>query len=153
MPEASQEGLLHSFKSYSDIAMFHYNVPKEVLRATWQFAAFMDGQDCPERKVHMQVSLLCFSFSHVNVQGNMMFAVILITFRYLQWGSYPVISVNNDAFPKDMYPKRNGTIIVSALTTFEPKTTAVVPVYGPEGGDWFVGAYLSHWDEKVQQQV
>ncbi|XP_076619315.1 post-GPI attachment to proteins factor 6 isoform X1 [Colletes latitarsis] len=124
MPEASQEGLLHSFKSYSDIAMFHYTVPKEVLRATWQFAAFMDRQDCPERKVHI----------------------------YLQWGSYPVMSVNNDTFPINMYPKRNQTIVVSALTTFEPKTTAIVPVYGPEFGDWFVGAYLSHWDEKVQQQ-
>ncbi|XP_076641591.1 post-GPI attachment to proteins factor 6 [Halictus rubicundus] len=124
MPEASQEGLLHSFKSYSDIAMFHYTVPKEVHRATWQFAAFMDRQDCPERKVHI----------------------------YLQWGSYPVISVNNDTFPSDMYPKRNQTIVVSAITTFEPKTTAIVPVYGPESGDWFVGAYLSHWDEKVQQQ-
>ncbi|XP_017879327.1 post-GPI attachment to proteins factor 6-like isoform X1 [Ceratina calcarata] len=124
MPEASQEGLLHSFKSYSDIAMFHYTVPKEVLRATWQFAAFMDGQGCPERKVHI----------------------------YLQWGSYPVISVNNDTFPKDMYPMRNQTITISAVTTFEPKTTAVVPIYGPEAGDWFVGAYLSYWDEKVQQQ-
>ncbi|XP_043605137.1 post-GPI attachment to proteins factor 6-like isoform X1 [Bombus pyrosoma] len=124
MPEASQEGLLHSFKSYSDIAMFHYTVPKEVLRATWQFAAFMDGQNCPERKVHI----------------------------YLQWGSYPVISINNDTFPNDMYHKRNHTIRVSAITTFEPKTTAIIPVYGPEAGDWFVGAYLSHWDEKVQQQ-
>ncbi|XP_076760727.1 post-GPI attachment to proteins factor 6 [Xylocopa sonorina] len=124
MPEASQEGLLHSFKSYSDIAMFHYTVPKEVLRANWQFAAFMDRQDCPERKVHI----------------------------YLQWGSFPVISVNNDTFPDDMYPKRNHTIILSAVTTFEPKTTAIVPVYGPEAGDWFVGAYLSYWDEKVQQQ-
>ncbi|XP_015428982.1 PREDICTED: transmembrane protein 8A-like [Dufourea novaeangliae] len=123
MPEASQEGLLHSFKSYSDIAMFHYTVPKEVLRATWQFAAFMDRLDCPERKVHI----------------------------YLQWGSYPVISVN-DTFPHDMYSKRNQTIVVSAITTFEPKTTAIVPVYGPESGDWFVGAYLSYWDEKVQQQ-
>ncbi|XP_054006508.1 post-GPI attachment to proteins factor 6-like isoform X1 [Hylaeus anthracinus] len=127
MPEASQEGLLHSFKSYSDIAMFHYTVPSEVLRATWQFAAFMDRQDCPERKVHM-------------------------IFRYLQWGSYPVMSINNDTFPTNMYPKRNRTIVVSALTTFEPKTTAIVPIYGPESGDWFVGAYLSHWDEKVQQQ-
>lgn len=52
-----------------------------------------------------------------------------------------------------MYPKRNQTIVVSAITTFEPKTTVVVPVYGPESGDWFVGAYLSYWDEKVQQQV
>ncbi|XP_071863584.1 post-GPI attachment to proteins factor 6 [Bombus fervidus] len=124
MPEASQEGLLHSFKSYSDIAMFHYTVPKEVLRATWQFAAFMDGPDCPRRKVHI----------------------------YLQWGSYPVISINNDTFPNDMYHKRNHTIRISAITTFEPKTSAIIPVYGPEAGDWFVGAYLSHWDEKVQQQ-
>ncbi|XP_050480954.1 post-GPI attachment to proteins factor 6-like isoform X2 [Bombus huntii] len=124
MPEASQEGSLHSFKSYSDIAMFHYTVPKEVLRATWQFAAFMDGQDCPERKVHI----------------------------YLQWGSYPVISINNDTFPNDMYHKRNHTIRVSAITTFELKSAAIIPVYGPEAGDWFVGAYLSHWDEKVQQQ-
>lgn len=77
----------------------------------------------------------------------------IIIFRYLQWGSYPVISINNDTFPNDMYHKRNHTIIVSAVTTFEPKTTAIVPVYGPEAGDWFVGAYLSHWDEKVQQQV
>lgn len=53
MPQSSQEGSLHSFKSYSDVAMFHYTLPKEVLRATWQFAAFMDRQDCPERKVHM----------------------------------------------------------------------------------------------------
>ena len=77
----------------------------------------------------------------------------IIIFRHLQWGSYPVISINNDTFPNDMYHKRNHTIIVSAVTTYEPKTTAIVPVYGPEAGDWFVGAYLSHWDEKVQQQV
>lgn len=64
-----------------------------------------------------------------------------------------MIFINNDTFPSNMYPKRNHTIIVSTITTFEPKTTAIVPVYGPEAGDWFVGAYLSHWDEKVQQQV
>ncbi|XP_015609576.1 post-GPI attachment to proteins factor 6 isoform X3 [Cephus cinctus] len=124
VPQASQEGSLHSFKSYSDVAIFHYTVPKEVLRATWQFAAFMDGKNCLPRKVHI----------------------------YIQWGSYPIISVNNASFPPHMYTKRNGTILVSVMTTFEPKTTATVPIYGPEAGDWFVGAYMSHWDEKVQQQ-
>lgn len=39
------------------------------------------------------------------------------------------------------------------MTTYDAKTTAVVPVNSPEPGDWFVGAYMSHWDEKVQQQV
>lgn len=53
IPEASQEGALRSFKSYEDIVMFNYNVPKQVLRATWQFAAFMDDTDCPHRKVNM----------------------------------------------------------------------------------------------------
>ena len=53
VPEASQEGSLHSFKNYGDIVMFHYHVPKEVLRATWQFAAFMDDSKCPPRKVNM----------------------------------------------------------------------------------------------------
>lgn len=83
----------------------------------------------------------------------MIFSFTIMIFRYLQWGSYPVISINNDTFPNDMYHKRNHTIRVSAITTFGPKTIAIIPVYGPEAGDWFVGAYLSHWDEKVQQQV
>lgn len=42
---------------------------------------------------------------------------------------------------------------MSTWTTFEPKVVTVIPVYSPLPGDWFVGAYLSHWDEKVQQQV
>lgn len=53
MPQASQEGSLHPFKSYSDVTIFHYTVPKEVYRATWHFAAFMDGKNCIPRKVYM----------------------------------------------------------------------------------------------------
>lgn len=53
LPQASQEDLLHSFKSYSDVAMFHYAVPKDVFRATWHFAAFMDDPMCQPRKVYM----------------------------------------------------------------------------------------------------
>ncbi|KAH0546206.1 post-GPI attachment to proteins factor 6-like [Cotesia glomerata] len=124
MPEASQEGALHAFKSYSDVATFHYTVPKEVYRATWQFAAFMDGKNCVPREVHI----------------------------YLQWGSYPVITANNESFPPNMYPARNDTIKVTAVTAYDFQTTTIVPVNSPEPGDWFVGAYMSHWDEKVQQE-
>ncbi|XP_043279412.1 transmembrane protein 8B-like isoform X2 [Venturia canescens] len=124
VPDASQEGSLHAFKSYSDVATFHYTVPKEVLRATWQFAAFMDGKNCIPRKVHI----------------------------YLQSGSYPIINANNATFPSHMNSERNNTIRLSTMTTYDAKTTAVVPVNSPEPGDWFVGAYMSHWDEKVQQQ-
>ncbi|XP_034934133.1 post-GPI attachment to proteins factor 6-like [Chelonus insularis] len=123
VPQASQEGALHAFKSYSDVATFHYTVPKEVYRATWQFAAFMDGKDCISRKVYI----------------------------HLQSGSYPIISLNNASFPLNMYSGRNNSIVVTTMTTFNSEATAIVPVNSPEPGDWFVGAYMSHWDEKVQQ--
>lgn len=71
----------------------------------------------------------------------------------MQWGSYPVISVNNASFPPNMYSERNNTIQVSTITSFEPRQMTIVPVYSPEPGDWFVGAYLSHWDERVTQKV
>ncbi|XP_047355138.1 post-GPI attachment to proteins factor 6-like isoform X6 [Vespa velutina] len=124
IPEASQESILQSFESYSDVSMFHFNVPKEILRATWQFAAFMDGPNCPQRKVHI----------------------------HLRWGSYPVLSIDNMTFPTNMYPLNNDTLVISTDTFFEPKSMAVIPIYGPQAGDWFVAAYLSHWDKKVQQQ-
>ncbi|XP_066591112.1 post-GPI attachment to proteins factor 6-like isoform X2 [Prorops nasuta] len=124
IPEASQEGALRPFKSYSDVTIFHYTVPQEVLRATWQFAAFVDGKDCPEREVHI----------------------------YLQWGSYPIISIDNATFPKNMYVQNQHMYKISAITSFESKITALLPVYGPQSGDWFVGAYMTYWDEKVQQQ-
>lgn len=41
------------------------------------------------------------------------------------------------------------------MTSYQPKNQNknIVPIYGPEAGDWFVGAYMSPWDQKVQQQV
>ncbi|XP_011300613.1 transmembrane protein 8B [Fopius arisanus] len=124
VPETSQEASLHVFKTYNDVATFHYTVPKEVHRATWQFAAFMDGSHCIPREVNI----------------------------YLQWGSYPIISADNASFPPAMNPERNGTIVIKTWTTHEAETTVVLPVNGPEPGDWFVGAYMTYWDEKVQQQ-
>lgn len=60
IPQASQEDRLHSFKSYSDVAIFHYTVPKEVERATWHFAAFMDNPVCQPREVYMYKLFLLF---------------------------------------------------------------------------------------------
>lgn len=79
--------------------------------------------------------------------------MIIIFFRYLQWGSYPIITERNATFPPHVVYDRNHTFSMSTWTTFEPKVVTVIPVYSPLPGDWFVGAYLSHWDEKVQQQV
>ncbi|XP_058788865.1 post-GPI attachment to proteins factor 6-like isoform X3 [Phymastichus coffea] len=122
-PEASQEGPLRSFKTHKDIVIFQYNVPKEVLRATWQFSAFMDNKNCPPRTVNI----------------------------FLKWGSYPAINVNNATYPTQMYLENN-TIQITTITAFEPKSMTIIPVYSPEPGDWFVGAHLSSWDESVHQK-
>ncbi|XP_020281025.1 transmembrane protein 8A-like isoform X3 [Pseudomyrmex gracilis] len=124
MPRASQEDLIHSFKSYSDVTMFHYTIPKEVLRATWQFAAFMDDLTCQPRKVYI----------------------------HLKFGSYPIITKNNNISVKNMYTEHDDSIIVTTITTYQSKNTTLVPVYGPQPGDWFVAAYMPYWNEKVQQQ-
>ena len=51
LPDASQEGLLDQFKGYASLAVFHYTVPPEVTRATWEFASFQDRPECPPRGV------------------------------------------------------------------------------------------------------
>lgn len=128
IPTANQQDLLRSFKSYSDVTMFHYTVPKEVLRATWQFAAFMDDPMCPPRQV----------------------------FIHIKFGSYPVITASNKIFSTNESTRRDNDnddgIVVTTTTTYQPTNVTVVPVYEPHPGDWFVAAYMSYWDEKIQQQ-
>ena len=65
-------------RSYANIALFHYTVPAEVTRATWEFASFHDRDGCPSRRVEI----------------------------FIQHGSYPVFSVDNASFPDTFYLKR-----------------------------------------------
>ncbi|XP_036147030.1 post-GPI attachment to proteins factor 6 isoform X3 [Monomorium pharaonis] len=124
IPQANQQDLLRSYKSYSDVTMFHYTVPREVIRATWQFAAFMDDPTCHPRKVYI----------------------------HIRFGSYPIITTDNKVFLMRESTKRDDDIVVTTTTIYQSKNITVVPVYEPQPGDWFVAAYMSYWDEKVQQQ-
>ncbi|KAG7164930.1 putative Transmembrane protein 8A-like [Homarus americanus] len=53
VPEVSQEGLLQPYTTYADVTLFHFHIPDEVTRVTWEFAAFMDDPGCPVREVHV----------------------------------------------------------------------------------------------------
>jgi len=53
LPQVSQEGLLRPYRSYADVTLFHYYVPKEVSLATFEFAAFMDSPNCHARNVYV----------------------------------------------------------------------------------------------------
>ena len=41
------------FSGYASLTVFHYTVPPEVTRATWEFASFQDHGDCPHRRVRI----------------------------------------------------------------------------------------------------
>jgi len=71
----------------------------------------------------------------------------------MKFGSYPVIASNDEIFLTTKFTKQDHDIIVTTITTYQPKNVTIVPVYEPQPGDWFVAAYMSYWDEKVQQQV
>ena len=43
LPDARQEGILHPFGSYKDVALFHFHVPSQADRATWEFAGMMNN--------------------------------------------------------------------------------------------------------------
>ncbi|KAJ9580903.1 hypothetical protein L9F63_023918, partial [Diploptera punctata] len=124
LPEASQEGMLHPYKSYADVTLFHYNVPPEVTRATWEFAAFMDDPRCQVKDVHI----------------------------YIQHGSYPVMSPDNSSFPPSVYTGRTSLHYMTTKSAYQPHDATIFPMYNPLPGNWFVAAYISHWDQHVQQE-
>ena len=107
LPDASQEGLLYQFKSYSNVALFHYNVPSEVTRATWEFAAFQDDPSCPSRKVHI----------------------------YLQHGAYPVFNgyfdgnknITRKEFPPYFYVERTSLTHMTTNSAYQPTDSTVFP--------------------------
>ncbi|XP_076039876.1 post-GPI attachment to proteins factor 6 isoform X2 [Oratosquilla oratoria] len=124
VPEVSQEGLLQPYTTYADVTLFHYYVPEEVTRVTWEFAAFMDAPSCPKREVHVLV----------------------------QHGSYPVISSDNVTFPKYMYIKRSSLHQVTIRSEYQPHDATILPLYNPLPGSWFAAAYIPNWNEQMQQE-
>lgn len=111
------------WKGYSSVALFHYTVPSEATRATWEFASFQDSQDCPKRRVNI----------------------------WIQQGSFPVINASRSHdFPDFIYFKeRTALEWLTVQSAYQPADSAVHPVYNPLPGSWFVAAYLDPYDEPL----
>ena len=124
MPDASQEGILKQYRSYEDVALFHYTVPPEVTRATWEFASFQNDPDCAVREVHI----------------------------WIQHGSYPVMAADNATFPSSMYTLRTDLQMVKTHSAYNPHDSTIFPVYNPLPGTWYAAAYLTPFEEKIIQQ-
>ena len=112
LPDASQEGLLWPWKGYASVALFHFHVPEESTRATFEFASFQDDANCPQRQVHV----------------------------WLQHGSYPVINASStDEFPTNkFYMERSYMEWLTLKSAFKPSETLVHPIYAPEPGMYFL---------------
>jgi len=124
LPDASQEGILKQFGSYDDLALFHYRVPSETTRATWEFASFQDEIDCPSREVMI----------------------------YLQHGSFPVIPPQNASFDSKFYTNRTELHYINTSSAYQPHDTTIFPMYNPLPGSWYAFAFLSPFEEKITQQ-
>ncbi|KAG8230769.1 hypothetical protein J437_LFUL019540, partial [Ladona fulva] len=124
LPEASQEGILRPFRSYSDLTIFHYDVPVEVTQVTWEFAAFADSPTCLAKEVQI----------------------------YIQHGSYPIINPNNSSFPEEAYIGRTSLHHLTATASFEPRNTSVFHIPNPFPGGWFAAAFISDWDLHMKQE-
>lgn len=122
--DAYQESLLRPYRSFSDVAIFHYYVPSQVTRATWEFAAFMDYEKCIEREVHIT----------------------------LQPGSYPIINPENASFPDGMYVEEDGQFSLTTVTKHQPHDALVFHAFNPVPGNWFALAYISDWVREIRQE-
>ena len=105
LPDASQEGLLWQFKSYSSVALFHYHVPSEVTRATWEFAAFQDDPKCSSRKVH------------IHLQHG----------AYPVFNGYPTANGTKQGFPPVFLIERTGLMHMTTTSAYQPSGSSVFP--------------------------
>ncbi len=92
LPDASQEALLQQFDgSQSSLALFHYVVPPDSSRASWEFAAFQDHPGCPRRMAYI----------------------------HIQHGSIPIVNTSQYA-PDFFYAKRTGLATLVTRSDYQP---------------------------------
>lgn len=124
VPDVYQESILRRYRSYGDVSVFHYYVPSQVTRATWEFAAFMDDPGCTPRQVYI----------------------------HIQPGSYPVVNPDNSSFPEGTYLDQEQHYVVTTVTKFQSHDALVFHAFNPTPGSWFAVAYIPDWNDDIAQQ-
>ena len=75
----------------------------------------------------------------------------LFNCRYLQHGSFPVISPLNETFPSDFYLQRASLHNISIAAS---NPTVIHTIESPLPGGWFAVAYLGEYiDDSISQAV
>ncbi|XP_035215103.1 post-GPI attachment to proteins factor 6-like, partial [Stegodyphus dumicola] len=111
---------LYPFRGYKDVQMFHYIVPPEVAFASFQYKANGSFQ-CPPKRIAV----------------------------YLQYGSFPVMTLQNASYPDFFSVRRMHLHNVTLMSDMVPLT---VNVSNPLPGNWYAAAFLLENTERIAQK-
>ncbi|XP_059488547.1 transmembrane protein 8B [Neocloeon triangulifer] len=113
---------IREFRSYSDVEVFHFRVPDQTVTANWNFTA-KELNDCEPRNVSV----------------------------YVKQGSFPVVNPNNGKFP-DNFRTETELAKVNGLSILSDGLQYSLSVDRPLPGDWFVIAFLTFENTKIEQK-
>ncbi|GFY80087.1 transmembrane protein 8B [Trichonephila inaurata madagascariensis] len=111
---------LFPFRSYKDVQLFHYTIPNQVTFASFQYKA--NGSfHCPSKTVAV----------------------------YLQYGSYPVMSLQNSTYPNFFAVHRLFLHNIILHSDFVP---VMINITNPLPGNWYAAAFLIENTERIAQK-
>lgn len=110
------------YRAYKDVQIFHYNIPEQVSKATWNFSAVPTSPHaCDVRNVSV----------------------------YLKYGSYPVINPDGSEFPSH-FRIHQSPIYESHFVS--DGSRHLVNVTSPTPGDWYAVAFLPISRARITQK-
>ncbi|GIY37328.1 uncharacterized protein CEXT_185461 [Caerostris extrusa] len=111
---------LFPFRSYKDVQLFHYTIPAQVTFATFQYKA--NGSfHCPSKTIAV----------------------------YLQYGSYPVMSIQNSSYPDFFAVNRLFLHEITLQSDFVP---VAINISNPLPGNWYAAAFLIENSDRIAQK-
>ncbi|KAG8187005.1 hypothetical protein JTE90_005775 [Oedothorax gibbosus] len=112
--------LLKPYKTYSNVQLFHYTIPPQVDLASFHYKA-VGNVDCISEVIEV----------------------------YLQYGSYPIMSLQNFSYPEYILMKR---IHLSHVTVQLDLKPVVVNIEQPLPGHWYAAAILKGDESQIKQK-
>ncbi|XP_054708234.1 post-GPI attachment to proteins factor 6-like [Uloborus diversus] len=111
---------LFPFRAYKDVQLLHYTVPPQVTFASFQYKA--NGSfNCPAKTIAI----------------------------YLQYGSYPVMNLQNATYPDHFAVQRLYLYNLTLLSNFVP---VMLNISNPLPGNWYAAAFLIENTDRIAQK-
>lgn len=70
--------------------------------------------------------------------------------RYLQHGSYPVMSLQNASYPDNFAMRR---LFLHNITLFSDTVPVLINITNPFSGNWYAAAFLIENTDRIAQKV